>query len=281
MKRILLAISVLMMGGLLAGFSFFGLGGAEETTLMVYMTGSDLESKGACATNDMQEMLNSGVDLSHTNLLVYTGGAKTWHNEKVTISPEVNGLYHLTASGFEEIDNFPLESMGDPANLTRFLDYAVEKYPADKYDLVFWDHGNGPVIGYGMDFLYNKDSLTLPEIRQGLEASPFGPDKKLDIIGFDACLMASAELAYTVSDYADYLISSQETEPSFGWNYAFLKNIGKHSGKKLAKDITDAYMNYCNATFKKNALYNTDVTISVMDLSKAKAVQAAVNALFE
>lgn len=68
---------------------------------------------------------------------------------------------------------------------------------------------------------------------------------KVRILGFDACLMASAEVAFTVSPYADYLIASQEVEPGNGWNYSFLGTIQKDSNvTDIGKNIIDSYSDY-------------------------------------
>ena len=53
--------------------------------------------------------------------------------------------------------------------------------------------------------------------------------KKIDIIAFDACLMADIEVAYTLQPYADYLVSSQETVPGPGFNYADILTPFLHS----------------------------------------------------
>ncbi len=42
---------------------------------------------------------------------------------------------------------------------------------------------------------------------------------KLDIIGFDACLMAMLENEYPLRNLADYMIASEETEPGDGYPY--------------------------------------------------------------
>ena len=57
-------------------------GGAAtlDYTLMVYMVGSNLESTYGSATDDLIEMINSGVDTSRINVLIYTGGARYWNN---------------------------------------------------------------------------------------------------------------------------------------------------------------------------------------------------------
>ena len=249
----------------------------KETTIMVYMTGSDLESSSAAATKDMQEMAESGIDLTGTNVVVYTGGSPKWHSD---VPENANTALVLQKDGFVQAETFSQQSMGAPENLTRFLDYAYKQFPADVYHLILWDHGNGPVIGYCLDKLYENDSLTLTEMKQALDASPFSEQNKLGFIGFDACLMASAELVSTLGEYADYLIASQETEPNFGWNYAFLKDCGKLSTKELACSAVDAYISYCEDYYAKKQFFRSDVTMSVVDLSLREELKDDLNNLF-
>ena len=149
---------------------------------------------------------------------------------------DANALFVLEDGEYRMLEKYPQTSMGDPENLTQLLRYGYENYPADSYDLILWDHGNGPVIGYGKDKVFDGDGLTLPEIREALEDSPFGGREKLSIVGFDACLMSSAELMCMVADHADYLVASQETEPGFGWNYQFLNELGHMPAKELSSE---------------------------------------------
>ena len=53
----------------------------------------------------------------------------------------------------------------------------------------------------------------------GLDFALESAGVKFDFIGFDACLMATVETALTMSEYADYLIASEETGPGVGWYY--------------------------------------------------------------
>ncbi len=246
-------------------------------TLMVYMIGSDLESGSASATNDMEEMASAGANLEGLNLVLYTGGSAKWHSD---VPEDENALFLLTEEGFALQESYPLSSMGEAASLTRFLQYGQEHFPADKYALILWDHGNGPLMGYGLDKKYNNDSLTLPEIKEALAASPFGPENKLMFIGFDACLMSSAELICTVADYGEYLVASQETEPGFGWNYAFLENAGYLDARCLVSTIPDRYMEYCDAYFSEKTFFSSDVTLAAVDLSYAKELAKAIDGVF-
>lgn len=42
----------------------------------------------------------------------------------------------------------------------------------------------------------------------------------LELVGFDTCLMATVDTAYTFCDLAKYLVASEETEPANGWYYS-------------------------------------------------------------
>ncbi len=258
-----------------------GQNGQEKTagsvTVMVYMTGSDLESRSGLGTADLEEMESSGVDPEKVTLLVYTGGSEIWHNG---LPAERNTLLRLTADGFVQDADFDLLSMGDPASLSRFLTYAKEQYPAEEYDLILWDHGNGPVMGYGKDKLFENDALTLPELGEALAAGPFGPEERLGVLGFDACLMASVELACVTADYADYLVASEELEPGMGWHYGFLGQAGKVPPRKLARLIVDGYFTAAEEYASDKTYYQADVTMSVTDLSKVVPLRQALETYF-
>lgn len=249
-----------------------------ETTLMIYMIGSDLEAKQRAASRDMEEMIGSGVDLERTRVLVCTGGSARWWNGLG--DPRSLTLLRLTEEGFVPEETLPLQSMGEPDCLAAFVNLCVQRYPADHYAMIFWDHGNGPVMGYGKDFLFEGDSLTLEEMRLAMEQTPFAGELRLDWVGFDACLMASAELACVWKDYADYLVSSQETEPGFGWDYSFLKRCGSAGPRTLTRSIADCYLSFAEAEFASREDYFSEVTMSVLDLSRTGELEDAVNALF-
>ena len=139
------------------------------------------------------------------------------------------------------------------AALTRFLDFARENYPAESYGLILWDHGGGPMVGFGMDTAYKGDGLTLPELREALEQSAFKDDSKLEWLAFDACLMASLEVAALLSPYARYMIASQEALPGYGFDYAFLKSLSSSglTGTEAGRAIIDHTYAYYEALSKR------------------------------
>lgn len=249
-----------------------------KQTLLIYMIGSDLESRSGAGTEDLKELESSGIDLKKINVVVCAGGSTRWHNDVAT--NEKNTILHLTKNGFKTVKSTALQSMGTVESLSEFLNYGYENYPADSFALIMWDHGNGPVIGYGKDMLFDNDSLTLSEMRQALSSSPFNSYNKLSWVGFDACLMSSAELVCVWDDYAKYLVASQEVEPAFGWNYKVFGSYGKNDTKLFLSKLIDKYISTCRDYYEKKGYADRDTTLACMDLSYASELNSAINTLF-
>lgn len=250
----------------------------ETTTLLLYMVGSDLESKAGAATGDLQEILGSGVSLDNVNVLVCAGGSTRWQTDRV--SETQTSILRLTPEGYTLLTAQPARSMGDAGCLADFVNYAVEAFPAAHYALILWDHGNGPVIGYGKDMLFDNDTLTLHEMQEAMALTPFGDTLRLDWVGFDACLMASAELCCVWAPYADYLLASQEVEPAFGWAYGFLSALDGSEPAALLSEAAAAYLRSCLAYYEKKGYQGRETTLSVLDLSAAAPLAEALDALF-
>lgn len=250
----------------------------KSKTVMVYMVGSDLESQAGAASFDIVEMMESGVDTTKNKVLIYTGGTKEWMISDIPV--DKNCIYLLKGEEFELVKDYNSLNMGDSQTLAEFLRYGVNNYPSDEYGLILWNHGAGPLIGYGNDELYG-DLLEMSELKTALSSAGFGNGKKLEFLGFDACLMGSIETAWEVKDYANYLIASQETEPGCGWNYSFLKQLNHYdSGKDIGKCIVDSYFVGCDEVAQNNPALEADLTLSCMDLSKIGNVEDSLNALF-
>ena len=259
--------------------------GLEETgkiytqTIMVYIVGADLESRYGSASMDLVEMEEAGADTENNNIIVYLGGAKDWSYPGV--SGKENTMMELGEDGFEVIDTTSRKNMGRPTTLSDFINYCLENYDTDKYSLILWDHGAGPVFGFGVDEYYN-DILSLQEMQTALENSVGKSGKKLEWIGFDACLMNSLEIADVLAPYANFLIASQETEPGWGWNYEFLSCLTKPDmdGARLGKEIVDDYMEYGERAYSSNPRLYADLTLACIDLNRYQAAEDALNAFF-
>ena len=121
--------------------------------------------------------------------------------------------------------------------------------PRRRYMLIFWNHGGGSTSGVCFDETADYDGLTIHEINDALyNFTEANPDFHLDLIGFDACLMATYEAAAHMQYYADFMVASEELEPSLGWNYAWLNALGENpalDAQGIGVAIADAYMEAC------------------------------------
>jgi hypothetical protein len=159
--------------------------------------------------------------------------------------------------------------MGEAATLIDFLAAAAEAAPADHYALVFWDHGS--IRGVGPD-QSSQDVLESWEIAAGLEAGLPPAGVTLDIIGFDACLMGSLEIASVVSPYATFMIGSEEFEPGDGWQYAGFDYLGTPDPTVigLGESVLNAY-------YDTSAVGSPTVTLSMLDLRNYAAFDEALD----
>jgi len=248
-------------------------------TVFIYIVGSNLESVDGSATRDIQEMLDSDFASANTQVLLCAGGAKKWQNDLMSASE--TAYFHLadhTITKRAKSDS-PL-NMGIADTLADFLSWGVENYPADRYSLFLWNHGGGPLCGFGTDEISN-DYLSLAELVDALQASPFHAGKKLETLGFDACLMGTVETAWAFRDYADYYIASQEVEPGNGWDYTFLKDLPYcEDGDDIGKVIIDSYYDFYMQLYASYPRYESEITLSCIDLSALTAVETEINKLF-
>ncbi|MCR5746872.1 MAG: hypothetical protein K6G03_04120 [Lachnospiraceae bacterium] len=252
---------------------------AGTVTVLVYMNGSDLESQGAEATTDISEMLKAGVG-DKVNVIIQTMGTKEWHD--YDISSKTSQIYRVNGNKLEliEADLGQLDCTA-PGTLSDFIGYGKSHYPADRYMLVFWDHGAGPVYGFGYDE-WNDDPEAALTLNEMTEAFSNNKDVKFDIIGMDCCIMSNLETCYALAPFCRYSILSEDFQSAIGWDYmTWLKELEKHpniTSPVLGKKIIDSIIN-ANETDE----YGDTTTIAMIneaavpDLYKAWTAYAYAN----
>ena len=140
--------------------------------------------------------------------------------------------------------------MGKEYFLKAFLEDLDNNYPAEHMALDLWNHGGGITGGVCYDE-YSDDPITLGELKSVLSERENAGFDKLDILGYDACLMSSYESWVNLSAYAKVGVGSLTSEPGDGWYYTpFIEDLGanyadeKYTAKELASSIVDAYNEY-------------------------------------
>ena len=237
-------------------------GGKDTVTIMVYLCGTDLESKHGMATADLKEMMGAVIS-DNINLIVYTGGCKKWANS--TVSSDRNQIYQVKTGGITCLEaDMGKDSMSKPGTLTKFIQYCAKNYPANRNELILWDHGGGSLTGYCYD---EKNASSGSMSLAGIDSALKNAGVSFDFIGFDACLMATLETGLMLSDYADYMIASEETEPGVGWYYTdWLTALSRNTAMptiEIGKNIVDGFVDTCA---RKCAGQKT--TLSVVDLAE-------------
>lgn len=233
---------------LVCGFALLSVPNADAAdaptlTVLMYMCGTDLQSD---CVNDLYEMCAADIP-DNVTVVVQAGGASEWDDDRLTEN-RIN-RFTIEDNDFSSIDVCAWQNMGDQQTLEDYLDWAVSTYPADRYMLIFWNHGGGSNSGVCFDETADYDGLTIHEINDALyDFTEVMPDFHLDVIGFDACLMATYETAAHMQYYADFMVASEELEPSLGWNYAWLDALGENpslDAQGICVAIADAYMEAC------------------------------------
>lgn len=230
------------------------------------------EDRHGAGTADLEEI---GIDdkSGKMEIVIQTGGARK--RETSLINPNRSQRFCIKGGMIEEEQNLPLKPMSDPDTLSDFLSYCKENHPADHTILVLWNHGGG-VFGYGVDRIYGG-MLSIKEVRDAI-SKVYPPDTDsppFDIIGFDACLMANLDVMHSLEGLAKYCVSSEETEPAYGWDYTpWLTELSEHPesnpaqiGRAIVDSYTDFYMRN-NVIYKDVNVWHYDVTMSLADVNK-------------
>ncbi len=234
------------------------------STIFIYMCGSNLETKQGLAGKNIDELLKAEVG-DDLHIVIQTGGAKTWRSHGISNSAAQR--YEIKNGKLQLLDTLTQLNMGEAQTLTDFLSWGQKNYSADRNMLILWDHGGGSVKGVCFDENYSFDSLTLTELHTALENTKL--KTKFDIIGFDACLMASIETAAVVQNFAEYMVASEEIEPSGGWDYkALAESFAKENDSlEVGKTICDSFMEKCKKSNKDDIS-----TLSLVNLSKLNPI---------
>jgi hypothetical protein len=249
--------------------------GPAQTTVLVYMVGSDLESQYGLASANLLEMQKVALT-SQVRLVLQTGGANKpgWR----TVQRQ-----QVHAGRIDLLSDLGSPDMAQMETLRDFITWGMAQYPAKRYVLMLWNHGGGANVGFGDDEISQK-TMSVPALQTALQQALGSASRKLDVIGFDACLMATVEVADVLSPFANYLVASQAVEPGQGWDWtALLARLVQEpavNGLDFGRTIADSFM-------AKLARLGQDsqATLSVVDLKQlpplVTALGAAANVLGE
>jgi len=122
------------------------------------------------------------------------------------------------------------------------------------------------------------DFLDNIEMKRALHQAAPAFNGRLDLLGFDACLMSMIEVHYQLRDTCQVVVGSQEVEPGDGWPYdEVLSKLAADptmTPEALGRAIVDTYVGWYQTTYP-----SLGVTQSAVSLSRIESVAAATTDL--
>jgi hypothetical protein len=288
---------------------------AADWTVLIYMNGKNNLEKDALdnfhdiakigGTSSVNFVVELGRPASH-----YTSADGGWSGVKRFLITA--GTQPVESAALEDLEqNGESTDMGSADTLSRFIGWGVSKFPASRYMLIVWNHGQG----WRFQLAQNRqlravasqgdtrsaDRTALPQVRNSVQ--PVGgfrsvstdedtgntiynsdiqavlenkfQSRKLELLGFDACLMGMIETGYAFRNAANVLVASEELEPGAGWPYdLWVRNLVDHpqmDEKELAHTLISTYQQrYADSDL---------TTLSAVDLDKVASASRAISGL--
>jgi len=246
-------------------------------TILVYMDADNNLEQYAFDDINSMEMVGSTAGM---NVIVFVDfwngahapytGAKCYRiaqdfNESLIASPQL-------------VTPLPLEpDMADWQTLRNFILFGQSYAPASYYLLVIWDHGEG-FYGVCLDETSGY-SMGIDGLAQALS----GALERLDVVAFDACMMAQLEVAYQVRNCTDVLVFSEAGIPLTGFPYEdILATISTNTSaapEEIANLMVCNYTQAYGPGGRYYSEYRTDVCLSAVRTSSLDLVVGALDDL--
>lgn len=242
-----------------------------EVTYLLYLVGQ----------NDLSGQLNENIEA------LMDGYANTSINANVLVYADVNTtptLYKLNKTGYGTVLKSVVKTYSDqlsvdPDVMQGVISFVCSAYPARRYGITFSSHADGslytPNTVRKRSFGYegsNGYGMNITDIRSVLEQCP-----KMELVMFDACLMAGVETVYELKDCTHYFLGTPNSVPGYGFPYdKILPDLLKMDVDGL-KAVAQGYMTY----YRNNTeTWDDFAAVSLTDAEKMPALAEAVNQMF-
>ncbi|RLD62441.1 MAG: hypothetical protein DRJ01_06145, partial [Bacteroidetes bacterium] len=230
-----------------------GVPAVVDWTYMLYLYEDGTGLDGAEDINEWE--VNGSVD-GYVNYILLYDSDNDSKDGIYYVEKDPNGDNSTIVSQIvsDELGKNP--NMNDWHTLRDFMIWTKEHYPAHHYGLTVWDHGSGIFKSQQTKDIAKGcvGDMKLWEMDNALNEFTSSIGRKIDVVGFDVCLLGQIETVYQLKEYTDYVIASEKTEPGDGWDYengfTELNSNPNLSASQLATNIVDAYI----------TSYSSDVT---------------------
>jgi Clostripain family len=162
-------------------------------------------------------------------------------------------------------------SAGDPEVLRDFIQWGIDKGEARYNMVILWGHGDGFSIAGAATL---RDLLRPEELAQAFRTRP-----RVDIVGFNSCMMGMLEVYHELRGVVKIGVASEGFAPETSWPYdrilGFLEKKGNVAPEDLARKIVQEYLKPPNG----HRYTDREVDLAVCDLSRSRGVADALRGL--
>ena len=287
--------------GLELSFSIGPYGGETRKVMLLYEAGFNSLSGDIEKNIDaLKKGYLPGKGRNDDVILLFSHLAQSRRVYSVETAPTMVRLY--SELGEVRADTLKVWPVGTPiANkelMTEVFNWVREEFPAAGYGAVLSSHatgwlpegyfnnpkqyegrerGGGTVYWntrrktFGQEYYSSGSQTQEMELQDLAAAIPY----KLDYIMFDACLMATVEVAWALRDVCSYLAVSPCEIPAAGFNY---KTLAEHLLKPETPDLKAVCMDYF-AAYENDSIYGA--TITMVDCSRLDRLASTCRDLFD
>lgn len=215
----------------------------SRTVLIYMMADNSLSNHSAPNIASMMQGAANG-NLNGGNLIVYVDT----RNE----TPKLIQLKEGRDGKIQQftVKDYPEHSSVSSTVIKEVFSDVMQRFPAESYGLDLWSHGSAwlPSDFHGMMRSIGQDGNDWLEITtlKTILTDVFGKNK-LEFILFDACNMASIEVAYELRNNTKEIIASQAEVMGIGFPYqSIIKDMfsKKVSSENICRSFYDFYQNY-------------------------------------
>lgn len=222
-------------------------------TILIYMAADN--SLSTYAEADISDMVQTDIPDDINVIVQVDYGQLSNNSEASRIKIRKNSQEQITNLG--EIDSGSYQELSD------FVTWGQQKYPAQRTALIIWSHGNGWLPGYNKFCPDNQSGSFIDLTKRELSTALRNSNLSCDIIAFDACNMLNLEVISEVAEYADYVLGSERSIPADGFPY---KEILPHFWNFTDTEvITDRFIfSFVNSymPFGSQNPYGDDISVS-------------------
>ena len=254
---------------------------AEELTILAYLVANNNLDDDLLA--NIGAMYDGLADMDkEATLLVYWDGQTSVgaNNSKHLIlkyqtdgkgningSPALDATYTMddVLAEAEIVKEYSTQLSVDKKVMSQVLKDMIAQAPTDKLGLVLGSHASSWLNtiftsrAFGQDGSGTDNTMLIPDMVEALGSV----GKKFEFILFDACYMATAEVAYAFRNVCDYQLASVMEVPAYGFPYEdFMKYLYKGNVDNYKK-VCQSYIDFYNSVYSEGS--SSWATVSLID----------------